>query len=269
MKRWLNVRVILISFFGIVILLLLFLKRNPVVLWNLRTAYLSTRCDYSTGAECSDNNECVLFEPTKAICHRVDSTSLLVPFPRQALETICTQGPRTAKGRSHSFLNTSYAADLATPKGKANSKLIAVFSGRVATNTGCNNQDDSDFNSDDCGLGFGNWVVLFNEDSTYMALYAHLRQVLVNDGDTVKLGQELGEEGKTGFAGHRHLHFSIHKNIWKLTPKDVKKYGIWLPPSIPWKTKIIEKKAEKIVSVDELPCEDNNDLTRKPFEGAL
>lgn len=112
-------------------------------------------------------------------------------------------------------------------------------------------------------------MVLFDENSDLIAFYAHLRAVNLESGDRVLLGNVIGEEGKTGSAGHRHLHFSVHRNIWKLTPDLIKEYGIWLPPSIPWRTHILEKGGNPLeVHVNDLPCEDNSDLTRPSFQGA-
>ena len=72
----------------------------------------------------------------------------------------------------------------------------------------------------------------------------------------------IGEEGKTGSAGHRHLHFSIHRNIWSYTDNDIKRYNPALPPAI----NFIIKGGRNLRATD-LPCEDNNDLTRTSFQG--
>jgi murein DD-endopeptidase MepM/ murein hydrolase activator NlpD len=103
-----------------------------------------------------------------------------------------------------------------------------------------------------------------------LAFYAHLRTVSVKSGDNVKIGQNLGEEGKTGRAGHRHLHFSVHENTLGIKPDDLQKSGVWLPPSIPFETHILDQSAKTFrVSVMDLPCIDSNELSRTPFYGAL
>lgn len=123
--------------------------------WSLKAKYFSTACDYPTGQECGSNEECIYWAPKKSICISKDSgTPPLVPFPRLPdSRTICTQGPRTQEGRTHSFLNTGYAVDLSSPQGEKNAKVRAVFSGKALVNTGCDNHDRMNFNNDGCGQG--------------------------------------------------------------------------------------------------------------------
>ncbi len=256
---------------GIVLITVVwFLYANPTTQWNIKYQYWAKSCTYPEGEECRATEACVFTEPTKSICVEKDqdpTPEVLFPKSRNS-RSICTQGPRTAAGRTHSYLNTSFAVDLSTPEQEPNAQILSVFDGKVVVHTGCDNQDDRKFNNDGCGYGFGNWVVIFDAKSNLMALNAHLRTVNVKDGDNVRIGDVIGEEGKTGAAGHRHLHFSIHRNIWRLTPELFKKYGIWLPPSVPWKTRIKDLSGEeKTVHVSDLPCEDNNDLTRPSFQG--
>lgn len=61
------------------------------------------------------------------------------------------------------------------------------------------------------GGAYGNHVVIKLPDGKY-ALYAHLSQVLVHAGQTVKVGQTLGLSGATGNATGPHLHFEIRKD---------------------------------------------------------
>ncbi|MEI8026767.1 MAG: M23 family metallopeptidase, partial [Pseudomonadota bacterium] len=123
------------------------------------------------------------------------------------------------------------AVDLATPEQEPNAQVVSVFDGEALVHTGCDNNDNNKFNNNGCGYGFGNWVVIFDSESDLVVLNAHLRDVRIKDGERVRKGQVIGEEGKTGAAGHRHLYFSVHRNIWKITPDLFKKYSFWLPPS--------------------------------------
>jgi murein DD-endopeptidase MepM/ murein hydrolase activator NlpD len=55
---------------------------------------------------------------------------------------------------------------------------------------------------------YGNAVVI---DHGYglMSLYAHLSQIAVKEGETVRRAQIIGRSGQTGLAGGDHLHFSF------------------------------------------------------------
>ncbi|HET7657907.1 MAG TPA: peptidoglycan DD-metalloendopeptidase family protein [Bacillales bacterium] len=62
---------------------------------------------------------------------------------------------------------------------------------------------------------YGNVVFILhsNGDET---VYAHLKERLVNKGDVVKQGQEIGEVGSTGDSTGPHLHFEIHHGLWNV-----------------------------------------------------
>ena len=51
-----------------------------------------------------------------------------------------------------------------------------------------------------------------------MSLYAHMSQIDVAEGQTVRQGEILGKTGKTGLAGGDHLHFSILVQGLAVTP---------------------------------------------------
>jgi hypothetical protein len=59
--------------------------------------------------------------------------------------------------------------------------------------------------------GYGSLVVIShaNKLETY---YAHLSQILVKVGDTIRTGQIVGLGGRTGRATTNHLHFEIREN---------------------------------------------------------
>jgi murein DD-endopeptidase MepM/ murein hydrolase activator NlpD len=78
-------------------------------------------------------------------------------------------------------------------------------------------QVESDF--DKAGLdlekygGRANYVRILHADGT-MGLYAHLEEggVLVQVGQHVRAGQEIGLSGNTGFTTGPHLHFAVQVN---------------------------------------------------------
>ena len=60
--------------------------------------------------------------------------------------------------------------------------------------------------------GWGNALIIrhaISGDDAVYSQYAHLQTVLVDEGDTVQRGQQVGTVGKTGFATGPHLHFEI------------------------------------------------------------
>ena len=56
--------------------------------------------------------------------------------------------------------------------------------------------------------GFGNFVLVVHSNGSH-TLYAHLRKNLVQTGDHVSAGQQIGEMGSTGNSTGTHLHFEV------------------------------------------------------------
>lgn len=57
--------------------------------------------------------------------------------------------------------------------------------------------------------GYGLTVILRHNNQ--QTLYAHMSQVFVQAGDTLKQGQLLGQVGSTGNSTGPHLHFEVHQ----------------------------------------------------------
>ena len=64
---------------------------------------------------------------------------------------------------------------------------------------------------------YGNCIML-DHGLGLMSLYAHMSQIDVAEGQTVRQGEILGKTGKTGLAGGDHLHFSILVQGLAVTP---------------------------------------------------
>jgi len=158
------------------------------------------------------------------------------PF-HHARGILCDQGAESPPGNSHTYSNTMYALDLATPKSADPAGLFASVRGVVISYDQC-----SEHNTD-CGLGWGNHVKLLAEDGT-LVLYAHLDKVAVKTGMFVEVGQFIGVEGNTGMTGldNRHLHFSVHQD-WRKYGFDYYKTHLGsVPDSVPFRMNICQQR---------------------------
>ncbi len=138
-----------------------------------------------------------------------------MPFPEGAV-LLLTQGNSTSDPYSHSFPNTQYALDFCGFE----TSVVAAADGLVGQVFTQATPEDPQ-----AGFGFGNFVKLQHQAPCY-SFYAHLDRVLVEVGQPVRVGERIGSMGNTGWAGGRHLHFSLHAG-------EVYPYGVG--PSIPMK----------------------------------
>ena len=60
-------------------------------------------------------------------------------------------------------------------------------------------------------------LLIVKHNETYLSAYAHNSQLLVNEGDKVKVGQKIAEMGKSGTT-FEHLHFEIRKKGVPVNP---------------------------------------------------
>lgn len=88
--------------------------------------------------------------------------------------------------------------DIPAPKG---TNAVAAADGVVVSSNSSNSW----------GSGWGYYVKISHGDG-YETIYAHLSQVLVGVGQTVKAGQVIGKIGSTGHSTGNHLHFGTSKN---------------------------------------------------------
>lgn len=59
--------------------------------------------------------------------------------------------------------------------------------------------------------GYGLTIVLQHTKGTEQTLYAHLSEIFVQPGDTIKQGEAIGRVGSTGLSTGPHLHFEFRK----------------------------------------------------------
>ena len=64
--------------------------------------------------------------------------------------------------------------------------------------------------------GYGNLIIIKHND-TYLSAYAHNRDLIVREGETVKAGQQISTMGADG-KGATVLHFEIRKNGKPIDP---------------------------------------------------
>jgi murein DD-endopeptidase MepM/ murein hydrolase activator NlpD len=89
---------------------------------------------------------------------------------------------------------------------RSNTSVLASFGGTV-TETGFD-------------LLYGNFIRLKHEGG-YETFYAHLQEVKVKSGQSVRKGSVIGKSGNTGFSTGPHLHFGIYLNGEAVNPFSV------------------------------------------------
>ena len=85
-------------------------------------------------------------------------------------------------------------------------------------------------------------IVVIDDGNGYRSVYAHFGKVVVKKGQTVKAGQLLGYEGRTGRASGCHLHYGL------FSPAEVATFGI--DPAVVKRMKV---PALQIARIDPMP----------------
>lgn len=67
--------------------------------------------------------------------------------------------------------------------------------------------------------GYGT-VIEISHGYGYSTLYAHLSQVMVKPGQTVRRGELIGKSGRSGLVSGPHLHYEVRYNGRKQNPVD-------------------------------------------------
>lgn len=65
--------------------------------------------------------------------------------------------------------------------------------------------------------GFGKLIVI-SHNFGYKTLYAHLSEILVEQGQQIKRGQVIGKMGNTGRSTGTHLHYEVHLHGEAINP---------------------------------------------------
>jgi murein DD-endopeptidase MepM/ murein hydrolase activator NlpD len=106
-------------------------------------------------------------------------------------------------------ISDSYGTRLGKHKGidiagKLDSPILAVEDGMVVKSYYSNT--------------YGN-VVFIKHPNNFVTVYAHLHKRNVNEGQSVKQAEVIGNMGRTGQATGVHLHFETHKMAWTYDKK--------------------------------------------------
>ncbi|GGS23770.1 peptidase [Actinokineospora fastidiosa] len=74
--------------------------------------------------------------------------------------------------------------------------------------------------------GFGLWLRVQHDDGT-IAVYGHINDYVVNEGDRVKAGELIAHMGNRGQSTGPHLHFEIWQDGYKMNPSSwLNRHGI-------------------------------------------
>lgn len=128
---------------------------------------------------------------------------LRMPFPAGTV-VLCEQGNASLSGtHTRDRIQNTFALDF------SNSVLdtvvvVAAAPGVVSFVLAGAGPDDPN-----AGAQYGNQVRI-DHGGGYETFYAHLDSVSAVQGQTVRAGEPLGTMGRTGLAGGRHLHLSVH-----------------------------------------------------------
>lgn len=142
--------------------------------------------------------------PHNVICEPSQPGTLIMPAQGIITQKFGVPNPEYATGY-HAGIDI--ANSLGTP-------ILAAVKGEViAINQDCGGTCED---TKKCGGSYGNWILIHHPDLDIYTLYAHLNEVFVTPGDTVKQGQQIGTMGWTGWSvpkneGGTHLHFSVLK----------------------------------------------------------
>ncbi len=127
-----------------------------------------------------------------------------LPIAKSAIKRTSTYGTRKHPIYNVYKMHTGidYVAKTGTP-------IIATANGTVIT-----------AKSDK--KGYGNHIIIKHNDEI-KTLYAHLQDLKVKQGQTVKKGQVIGTVGSSGMSTAPHLHYEIRKNGAHVNPANYMK----------------------------------------------
>ncbi len=142
------------------------------------------------------------------VLNNIQSSSKMIwkqPFakPLQNLFITDTYGyDRKTVGYTIVHKGTDFRAEIGTPVYAMNDGIV-----RIARNF----------------TVYGN-VIAIDHGQGLITLYMHLSKINVKQGDMVKIGENIGESGQTGYVSAPHLHISIKINGISIDPATFMKF---------------------------------------------
>jgi hypothetical protein len=128
---------------------------------------------------------------------------LRMPFPAGTV-VLCEQGNASPAGtHTRDKIQNTFALDLSNLTMDV-VEVVAAAPGVLSFVLSGAGTDDPN-----AGAQYGNQVRI-DHGGGYETFYAHLDIVTVAMGKAIGAGEKLGTMGRTGLAGGRHLHFSLH-----------------------------------------------------------
>lgn len=208
---------------------------------------------------CNKEQVCMnTFKENVAVCAPIPegpSQSFSFPFD-SSTEVVCTHSSGTG---SHSGSNAFYALDLATDYSKPASIVRASADGvayvfQREDGKLCPEPPGTDAKSEvsDCGQSWGNHIRILHSQG-FLSFYVHLEKPLVANGTFVHKGDPIGIEGRTGAAGHRHLHWSIQK-LPGSTLAEWVNHIAWAGASVPFVFEANQNGVNQIFSSADIVC---------------
>jgi hypothetical protein len=166
---------------------------------------------------CPTREYCMVADDGEARCVAPDVPEnmpiFLLPFDHMT-EVVCTHGPGVG---SHAWDNAFFALDLASAYEGPPAIIRAAGDGiafvyQDGQGNLCPTPPGTPSSSEPstCGDSWGNRVKVYH-GMGLVTFYVHLASISVGSHQIVRAGDELGIEGWTGAAGHRHLHFSVQR----------------------------------------------------------
>jgi hypothetical protein len=149
------------------------------------------------------------FKPTTFLCQKFDTCELSTGCPKDSKiykpnQTDVKYIWPTTGCISRCVVDSHIACDI------VNTSMPPVFTiadGRV-TQVNENNGD-----------GYGNTIVV-DHGNGITSLYAHLSEMYVSKGQTIKQSEKIGRIGNTGNSNEPHLHIEIKQNGINQNPLD-------------------------------------------------
>jgi murein DD-endopeptidase MepM/ murein hydrolase activator NlpD len=134
--------------------------------------------------------------------------------------------PKDCRTTTQGYGMTAYASSRRKPYGGAGHNGIDIACGFGSPNRSIG---DGQVIANGKNAGWGNWVAIRHANNSMVSVYAHMNSLSAKSsvGTSVKAGDVLGYEGKTGYATGSHLHLSIYKDFFTYKKGEELYFNYW------------------------------------------